>query len=117
MCANPPALALVAVGALLALGCRPCLAAAGDQATNQPAGPAWAWNQPVYETSLELATPTGKFREFEQRLDALKDLGVGIIWFMPLFPRGGNPPDKPRSNSPYCVRSYFDVNPTHGTKD
>ena len=70
-----------------------------------------------YEVSLELSTPGGKFREFEQRLDALKDLGVGIIWFLCVFPRGGNPPDKPPSNSPYCVRDYYDVNPAHGTRD
>ena len=108
---------VAAIGTMLALGCCPCPAASGEQTTSPPAGPRWAWNQPVYETSLELATPTGKFAEFEERLDALKDLGVGIIWFVPIFPRGGNPPDKPRSNSPYCVRDYLDVNPKHGTKE
>ena len=89
--------------------------AGGTTAT--PAGPEWAWNLPVYETSLDLATPHGKFCEFEQRLDALQDLGVGIIWFLPIFPTGGNPPDKPRSDSAYCVRDYYDVNPRHGTKE
>ena len=84
---------------------------------DRPAGPAWAWNLPVYEVSLDKATPTGKFREFEQRLDALRDLGVGVIWLLPIFPRSGNPPDKPASDSPYCVRDYFDVNPRHGTKE
>ena len=53
----------------------------------------------------------------KQRLEALKDLGVGIIWFLPIFPTGGNPPDKPRSDSAYCVRDYYDVNPRHGTKE
>jgi hypothetical protein len=92
-------------------------AAAQAAAAAQPAGPAWAHNQPVYEASLDLATPTGKFREFEERLDALKDMGIGIVWLLPVFPRGGNPPDKPQSNSPYCVRDYYDVNPAHGTKE
>jgi glycosidase len=87
-----------------------------EAVAHPPAGPAWAWNLPVYETDLDLATPSGKFREFEERLDTLKDLGIGIIWFLPIFPRGGNPPDKPRSNSPYCVRDYYDVNPHHGTR-
>src|ERR1035441_9624783 len=82
-----------------------------DGAAPPPAGPAWAWNLPIYETALDLATPHGKFSEFEQRLDALQDLGVGIIWFIPIFPTGGNPPDKPRSDSAYCVRDYYDVNP------
>jgi glycosidase len=82
-----------------------------------PAGPAWAWNLPVYETALDFAMPHGTFREFEQRLDALHHLGVGIIWFLPIFPTGGNPPDKPRSDSPYCVWDYHDVNPRYGTKE
>src|SRR5208283_5173210 len=82
-----------------------------------PAGPAWAWSLPIYETTLDLATPHGTFREFEQRLDALQDLGVGIIWFLPIFPTGGNPPDKPPSNSAYCVRDYYEVNPRHGTRE
>ena len=92
-------------------------ASAGKAASPHPAGPAWARNLPIYETALELSTPNGKFHEFEQRLDALKDVGVGIIWFLPIFPRGGNPPDKPASNSAYCVRDYYDVNPAHGTKE
>ena len=96
--------------------CAPGFAAEG-LAARRPAGPAWAWNLPVYETSLELATPNGKFQEFEERLDCLKDLGVGIIWFLPIFPRSGNPPDKPRSMSPYCVRDFYDVNPKHGAKE
>ena len=99
--------------AALTLGYAPVCEAASPK----PAGPAWARNLPIYETSLELSTPNGKFREFQQRLDALKDLGVGIIWFLPIFPRGGNPPDKPPSNSAYCVRDYYDVNPAHGTKE
>jgi cyclomaltodextrinase / maltogenic alpha-amylase / neopullulanase len=82
-----------------------------------PAGPAWAWNLPVYETSIDFATPNTKFREFEQRLDMFEDLGVGIIWFIPIFPVSGNPPGKPRSESPYCVRDYYEVNPRYGTKD
>ena len=97
--------------AAVAVGCN-----TGDGAAPPLAGPEWAWNLPVYETSLDLATPHGRFREFEQRLDALQDLGVGIIWFLPIFPTGGSPPDKPRSDSAYCVRDYLDVNPRHGTK-
>jgi glycosidase len=107
MRAMPACLAAVLIGSLLAEGV----------SATPPAGPAWARNLPVYETSLNLATPTGKFSEFEGRLDALQDMGVGIIWFLPIFPRSGNPPDKPRSNSPYCVQDYYDVNPRHGTKE
>lgn len=71
---------------------------------------------PIYEASLSASTQHGKFIEFEQRLPALQKMGIGIIWFLPLFPRGGNPPGKPHSDSPYCVRDYFDVDPRYGTK-
>jgi glycosidase len=106
---------------LLLLGCLALVLAAWTAAdtayAGPPSGPAWARNLPVYETSLDLATPTGKFREFEERVDALKDLGIGIVWFLPVFPRSGNPSDKPPSDSPYCVRDYYEVNPRHGTKE
>jgi 1,4-alpha-glucan branching enzyme len=101
----------------------PCMAAivvachTAEAASPTPAGPAWAWNLPVYESSMDLATPNAKFREFERRLDTLQELGVGIIWFIPIFPVSGNPPDKPRSQSPYCVRDYYDVNPRYGSKE
>ena len=71
---------------------------------------------PIYETSLSASTASGKFSEFKERLPALQKMGIGIIWFLPLFPRGGNPPGKPPSDSPYCVRDYFDVDPRYGTK-
>lgn len=103
---------LLAFVAAVTVGCQ-----TADGAAPPPTGPAWAWNLPVYETALDLATPHGKFLEFEQRLDALQDLGLGIIWFLPIFPTGGNPPGKPRSDSAYCVRDYYDVNPRHGTKE
>ena len=82
----------------------------------QPAGPRWSWNLPIYEVHLERQTEAGTFGAFEQRLGALKDLGVGIVWLMPIHPRSGNPPGKPRSKSPYCVRDYHAVNPRYGTK-
>src|SRR5271169_3553097 len=67
---------LLASMATLAIGCH----TANEAAAAPPAGPSWAWNLPVYETALDLETPHGTFREFEQRLDRLKDLGVGIIY-------------------------------------
>lgn len=82
-----------------------------------PAGPAWSWNQPIYEVSLEKQTEAGTFRAFESRLPDLRRLGVGIIWLMPIHPRSGNPPDKPHYDSPYCVRDYYDVDPRYGTKE
>lgn len=95
----------------------PATAAVISASAPQAAQPLSAFaGLPVYEASLDLATPTGKFSEFEARLPALQEMGVGIVWLLPIFPRGGNPPDKPRSLSPYCVRDYYDTNPRHGTR-
>ena len=39
-------------------------------------------------------------------------MGVGLLWFMPLHPRG----QKKAFGSPYSVRDYTDINPELGTK-
>jgi hypothetical protein len=66
--AKEPVAPLLISMAALVIGCHP----ANGAAAAPPAGPAWAWNLPVYETALDLATPHGAFREFEQRLDPLQ---------------------------------------------
>lgn len=71
---------------------------------------------PIYEIEVNRFTKEGTFAALEAHLPEIQKLGVGIIWLMPIFRRGGNPPGKPRSDSPYCVRDYFDVDPRFGTK-
>jgi len=78
-----------------------------------PAGPEWSHNLPIYEVNLREYTPEGTFKAFEQHLPAIKELGVGIIWFMPIHPLGE---DERSFGSPYCVRDYLDVNSEYGTK-
>src|SRR5947209_592629 len=62
----------------------------GGLTTEVVAGPAWARNLPIYEVNLDTYHfPRGQaFQEFEKHLPVLKDLGIGIVWFMPLHPRG-----------------------------
>jgi 1,4-alpha-glucan branching enzyme len=83
--------------------------------TNAPiAGPAWAKNQPIYEVNLDVyGFPKGTaLREYAKHLPVLKKMGVGLIWFMPLHPRGY----KKGFGSAYSVRDYRDINPDLGTK-
>lgn len=77
-------------------------------------GPLWARNQPIYEVNLDVyGFPKGAaLREYEKHLPVLKEMGVGLIWFMPLHPRG----HKKAFGSPYSVRDYTDINPELGTK-
>ena len=83
--------------------------------TNLPpiAGPQWSHNLPIYEVNLRQYTPEGTFKAFEQHLPAIKTLGIGIIWFMPIHPSGQDPKS---FGSFYCVKDYLDINPDYGTK-
>ncbi len=87
----------------------------GPLTTKTVAGPTWAKNQPIYEVNLDVyGFPKGTaLREFEKHLPVLKKMGVGIIWFMPLHPRGY----LKGFGSPYSVRDYTDINPDFGTRE
>ncbi len=86
----------------------------GPLTTRAVAGPTWAANQPIYEVNLDLYKfPKGQaLREYEKHLPGLKAMGVGIVWFMPLTPRGY----KKGFGSPYAVSDYTAINPYLGTK-
>ncbi|BCM92162.1 alpha-amylase 2 [Abditibacteriota bacterium] len=86
----------------------------GPLTTHDVAGPSWAANQTIYEVNLDVYNfPKGTaLREYEKHLPVLKDMGVGILWFMPLFPRG----QVKAFGSPYAVRDYSEINPAFGTK-
>ena len=42
----------------------------------------------IYEVNVRQYTPEGTFAEFEKHLPRLKELGVEIIWLMPIQPTG-----------------------------
>lgn len=87
----------------------------GPLTTKSVAGPTWAKNQPIYEVNLDVygfARGTA-LREYEKHLPVLKEMGIGLIWFMPLHPRG----QKKGFGSPYSVQSYTEINPDLGTRE
>ena len=68
----------------------------------------------IYELDLYNFTSAGTLAAAQGRLDYLKDLGVDIIWLMPIHPRGilgriGS------LGSPYAPRDYHAVNSDFGT--
>jgi len=76
--------------------------------------PAWSYNVSIYEVNTRQYTPEGTFKAFDQHIKELKDLGVGIVWFMPINPIG----EKNRKGSLgsyYSVRDYKAINPEFGT--
>jgi glycosidase len=80
------------------------------------AHPPWARDAAIYEVNVRQYTATGTFKEFETHLPRLKDLGVKILWFMPLHPIGEQN-RKGLLGSYYSVQDYLKVNPEFGTMD
>ncbi len=76
--------------------------------------PAWSYNQTIYEVNVRQYTKSGTFKEFEKHLPAIKKLGVGIIWLMPINPIGVKN-RKGKLGSYYSVKNYLKINPNYGT--
>ncbi|HOJ17568.1 MAG TPA: alpha-amylase family glycosyl hydrolase [Ignavibacteriaceae bacterium] len=87
----------------------------GQPASNINA-PKWSFDKVIYEVNLRQFTESGTIKEFMQHLPRLKELGVGILWFMPIHPIG-ELNRKGTLGSYYSVKDYFDVDPNLGTKD
>jgi glycosidase len=76
--------------------------------------PSWFNHQTVYEVNLRQYSKGGTIKEFAEHLPRLKDLGVGILWLMPIQPIG----EKNRKGtlgSYYSISNYKAVNPEFGT--
>ena len=48
--------------------------------------PEWSRNAVIYEVNLRQYTDSSSIVEFEKHLPRLKELGVDILWFMPIHP-------------------------------
>jgi glycosidase len=83
--------------------------------------PDWAKNAVIYEVNVRQYTPEGTFKAFEAKLPRLKELGVDILWFMPIHPIGIIDRKFPTGattslGSYYSVKDYKGVNPEFGTE-
>ena len=75
--------------------------------------PEWSRNATIYEVNLRQYTNEGTLKAFEKYLPELKEMGVDIIWFMPIHPIG-EVNRKGTLGSYYSVKDYKDVNPEFG---
>ncbi len=94
---------------------------AGNEQTTTTAAPIadvntpdWAKNAVIYEVNTRQFTPEGTFEAFAEHLPRLKELGVDILWFMPIHPIGLEK-RKGGLGSYYSVLDYKGVNPEFGT--
>jgi glycosidase len=76
--------------------------------------PEWLRSSIVYEIYPRNFSKEGDFNAITARLDELKDLGIDILWLMPIHPIGEKL-KKGTLGSPYCVRDYYAINPEYGT--
>ena len=76
--------------------------------------PEWAKSAVIYQINTRQFTPEGTFRAAEKQLPRLRELGVDILWLMPIH-EIGRKNRKGTLGSPYAVRDYYSVNPEFGT--
>ncbi len=114
---------LLAVLAMIA-ACRPDNAKKEDTMKKSPyhpeayvklTHPEWSRNATIYEVNIRQYTPEGTFAAFAKHLPRLKDMGVDILWLMPVHPIGVKH-RKGRLGSYYSVQDYYAVNPEFGNK-
>jgi glycosidase len=78
--------------------------------------PKWSDNATIYEVNIRQYTEKGTFKAFEEHLPRLKEMGVKVLWFMPIYPissakRLGS------LGSYYAIADYQEINPEFGTKE
>lgn len=76
--------------------------------------PEWSYNAVLYEMNIRQMTVEGTFKAATAHLERLKNLGVDVIWLMPVFPIGIKN-RKGTLGSFYSVRDYCAVSEEFGS--
>jgi cyclomaltodextrinase / maltogenic alpha-amylase / neopullulanase len=76
----------------------------------------WSKNAVIYEANVRQYSPEGTFNSFTKDLPRLKELGIDIIWVMPINPIG-EVKRKGKLGSYYSVKDYKAINPEYGNMD
>lgn len=100
------------------------IASCNEASTRQSAGikndhAAWSAQSNIYEVNLRQFSPAGTIMAFEKELPRLKDMGVEVLWFMPITPIGveGRKMTENDMGSYYAVKDYTAFNPDYGSLD
>ena len=97
----------VFLAAILMTGCT------GNKQQPTVAATDWA-NTVVYEMNVRQYTPEGTFAAAQRELPRLKELGIDVVWLMPIYPIGVEG-RKGTLGSYYAIKDYTDINPEFGT--
>ncbi|MFA5441662.1 MAG: alpha-amylase family glycosyl hydrolase, partial [Bacteroidales bacterium] len=93
---------------ILAGGCSP--------RTERLIHPDWITNAVIYEVNTRQITPEGTFSALSFKLPELREMGIDVLWFMPIHPIG-EVGRKGSLGSYYAIRDYGAVNPEFGTME
>lgn len=102
-------IAILTVLSLAALACT-------DKVARQSFHPDWTYGSVVYEVNIRQFSPEGTFKGVEAQLPRLKDLGVDVLWLMPMY-EIGTMERKGTLGSYYAISNYKKVNPEFGTME
>jgi alpha-amylase len=69
----------------------------------------------IYEVNVRQYSESGTFKDFTKDIPKLKDLGVKIIWLMPIHPISETK-RKGTLGSYYSISNYKEINPEFGNK-
>ena len=67
----------------------------------------------VYECNERLFASSDAFKAIEAYVPTLKNMGVNVLWLMPIHPIG----ELKAVGSPYCVKDYKAIHPDFGTME
>ena len=76
----------------------------------------WTKTANIYEVNIRQYTPEGTFKAFQTHLDRLEQMGVEILWFMPVQPIGKER-RKGSLGSYYAISDYTAINPEFGSME
>jgi glycosidase len=78
--------------------------------------PDWSYNATIYEANIRQFSIEGNFSSFEKHLPKIKEMGIKIIWLMPIHPIG-ELNRKGTLGSYYSVKDYKGINPNFGNEE
>lgn len=82
----------------------------------QVQSPEWVADAVIYQLNTRQFTSEGTFKAAQEQLPRLAEMGVDIVWLMPIHPIGEEK-RKGSMGSPYAVKDYRAVNPDLGTEE
>lgn len=99
---------------ILVVACRPKRPVVAEPLKTSVVHADWTRNMVLYEVNVRQFSEEGTFAGVNQALPRLKDLGVNVLWFMPIYPIG-ELNRKGELGSYYSIKDYMGVNPEFGT--